>query len=101
MRGFIEIVRDGVAERIRVRPAHAVRLARCNAVSGFSFFLGGALFTLGAVLSQLGSAGETTVDWTFMKMMRSVVRGSFRRPSRCWASSTLRSVAYASATIKI
>ena len=65
-RGFIEIVRDGVAERIRVRPAHAVRLARCNAVSGFSFFLGGALFTLGAVLSQLASAGETTVDWTFL-----------------------------------
>lgn len=65
-RGFIEIVRDGVAERIRVRPAHAVRLARCNAVSGVSFFLGGALFTIGAVLSQLSSAGPTTIDWTFL-----------------------------------
>ena len=54
-RGFIEIVRDGVVQRIRVRPAHAVRLARCNAVSGVSFFLGGALFTIGAVLSQLSS----------------------------------------------
>ncbi len=65
-RGFIEVLRAGVLERIRVRPGHAVRLARCNAVSGFSFFLGGALFTLGAVLSQLTAAGETTINSTFL-----------------------------------
>ncbi len=65
-RGFIELVRAGVVERIRVRPAHAVRLARCNAVSGLSFFLGGALFTLGAVLSQLSAASPTAINWTFL-----------------------------------
>lgn len=65
-RGFVEILRNGVAERIRVRPAHAVRLGRCNTVSGVSFILGGALFTLGAMLSQLSVAGLTTVDWTFL-----------------------------------
>jgi hypothetical protein len=64
--GFIQVLRDGVLERIRVRPAHAIRLARCNAVSGISFFLGGALFTLGALLSQLSAAGATTIDWTFL-----------------------------------
>ncbi len=65
-RGFIQVLRDGVLERIRVRPAHAIRLARCNTVSGISFFLGGALFALGALLSQLSAAGATTVNWTFL-----------------------------------
>jgi len=65
-RGFIEVIRDGVVERIRTRPARAVRLGRCNAVSGLSFFLGGALFTLGALLSQYDAAGPSTIDWTFL-----------------------------------
>ena len=33
-------------------PRVAIRLGRCNTVSGISFFLGGALFTLGAVLER-------------------------------------------------
>lgn len=65
-RGFIEVIRDGVVERIRARPAQAVRLGRCNAVSGVSFFLGGALFTLGALLSQLDAATPSTINWTFL-----------------------------------
>ena len=64
--GFIELVRAGVVERITVRPAHAIRLARCNTVSGLSFFLGGALFTLGALLGQLSDAGLTAINWTFL-----------------------------------
>jgi hypothetical protein len=65
-RGFIEVLRDGVIERIRTRPAHAIRLGRCNTVSGISFFLGGGLFTLGAVLSQLDAASASTINWTFL-----------------------------------
>jgi hypothetical protein len=65
-RGFIEVLRDGVIERIRARPAHAIRLGRCNTVSGISFFLGGGLFTLGAVLSQLDAATPSTINWTFL-----------------------------------
>jgi hypothetical protein len=65
-RGFIEVLRDGVVERIRARPAHAIRLGRCNTVSGISFFLGGGLFTLGAVLSQLDAATPSTINWTFL-----------------------------------
>ena len=65
-RGFIQVLRDGVVERIRARPAHAIRLARCNAVSGFSFFLGGALFTLGAILSAQDVASILTIDITFL-----------------------------------
>jgi hypothetical protein len=65
-RGFIEVLRDGVVQRIRARPAHAIRLGRCNTVSGMSFFLGGGLFTLGAVLSQLDAATPSTINWTFL-----------------------------------
>jgi len=65
-RGFIEVLRDGVVQRIRTRPAHAIRLGRCNTVSGISFFLGGGLFTLGAVLSQLDAATPSTINWTFL-----------------------------------
>ena len=65
-RGFIEIVRDGVVERIHARPAVAVRLGRCNTVSGISFFIGGALFTLGALLAERGRTSVLTVDWTFL-----------------------------------
>jgi hypothetical protein len=65
-RGFIEVLRDGIVERIRTRPAVAIRLGRCNTVSGISFFLGGGFFTLGAVLSQLGTTPSGTLDWTFL-----------------------------------
>jgi hypothetical protein len=41
-------------------------LGRCNTVSGISFFLGGGLFTLGAVLSQLDAATPSTINWTFL-----------------------------------
>ena len=65
-RGFIEIVRDGVVERILARPAVAIRLRRCNDLSGLSFFLGGALFTLGALMSQYSMASLAVIDWTFL-----------------------------------
>lgn len=65
-RGFIEVLEDGVVQRIRARPAVAVRLGRCNTVSGMSFFLGGGLFTLGAVLSQLAQTAPTTLNWIFL-----------------------------------
>jgi hypothetical protein len=65
-RGFIEVLRDGIVERIRARPAVAIRLGRCNTVSGISFFLGGGLFTLGAVLSQVGTTPAETLDWIFL-----------------------------------
>ena len=55
-RGFIEVVRDGIVRRIMARPAVVVRLRRCNDLSGVSFFLGGALFTLGALLAQYDGA---------------------------------------------
>ena len=54
------------SQRIRARPARAIRLGRCNTVSGISFFLGGGLFTLGAVLSQLDAATPSTINWTFL-----------------------------------
>ena len=65
-RGFIEVVRDGIVQRIVARPAVAVRLRRCNDLSGLSFFLGGALFTLGALLAQYDAASTPTIDWTFL-----------------------------------
>ncbi|MCE0765173.1 hypothetical protein LWC35_20040 [Pseudonocardia kujensis] len=65
-RGFIEVVRDGTVTRILARPAVAVRLRRCNDLSGVSFFLGGALFTLGALLAQYGGAPLSALDWTFL-----------------------------------
>jgi hypothetical protein len=65
-RGFIEVVRDGIVQRITARPAVAVRLRRCNDLSGLSFFLGGGLFTLGALLAQYDVASPTTIDWTFL-----------------------------------
>lgn len=65
-RGFIEVIRDGVVERIGARPAVATRLRRCNDLSGLSFFLGGGLFTLGALMSQYSMASSTTIDWTFL-----------------------------------
>jgi hypothetical protein len=65
-RGFIEVVRDGIVRRIMARPAVVVRLRRCNDLSGVSFFLGGALFTLGALLAQYDGAPLPTIDWLFL-----------------------------------
>lgn len=65
-RGFVEVIRNGIVERITARPAVAVRLRRCNNLSGLSFFLGGALFTLGALLAQYEAASLSTIDWTFL-----------------------------------
>ena len=64
--GFVEVLRDGIVEHIRSRPAVAIRLGRCNTVSGLSFFLGSGLFTLGAVLSQLGTTPPDTLNWIFL-----------------------------------
>jgi hypothetical protein len=65
-RGFIEVVRDGIVRRIMARPAVVVRLRRCNDLSGVSFFLGGALFALGALLAQYDGAPLPTIDWLFL-----------------------------------
>lgn len=65
-RGFVEVLRDGIVHRIRTRPAVAIRLGRCNTVSGLSFFLGGGLFTLAAVLSEVGSTPALTLNWIFL-----------------------------------
>ena len=66
-RGYIEVALDGaVVQRIRTRPATAIRLIRVNAVAGLSFAIGGALFTLGAVLAQLSAAPITTIDVVFL-----------------------------------
>ncbi|MGE0297412.1 hypothetical protein [Pseudonocardia sp.] len=65
-RGVIEVVRNGIVERIMARPAVAVRLRRCNDLSGVSFFLGGLLFTVGALLAQYEAAPVLTIDWTFL-----------------------------------
>ncbi len=65
-RGYIEVLVDGVVHRIRARPAVAIRLIRVNAVAGLSFTIGGALFTLGAVLAQLSAASTTTIDLVFL-----------------------------------
>ncbi|HEY5881200.1 MAG TPA: hypothetical protein VIU11_19970 [Nakamurella sp.] len=65
-RGFIEVIRNGIIERIMARPAVAVRLRRCNDLSGLSFFLGGGLFTIGALMAQYEAATVATIDWTFL-----------------------------------
>ena len=65
-RGYIEVLVDGVVQRIRTRPATAIRLIRVNAVAGLSFAVGGALFTLGAMLAQWSTASATTIDLVFL-----------------------------------
>ena len=65
-RGYIEVLVDGVVHRIRTRPATAIRLIRVNAVAGVSFAIGGALFTLGAVLAQWSTAPASTIDLVFL-----------------------------------
>lgn len=65
-RGFIEVITGDVVKRIRTRPARAIRLGRFNAISGVSFFFGGAFFTLGAVLSELDVGSPVALDWTFL-----------------------------------
>lgn len=65
-RGFVEVVREGTVTRIFARPAVAVRLRRCNDISGVSFFLGGALFTVGALLAQYDGAPLPVIDRTFL-----------------------------------
>ena len=65
-RGCIEVLVGGVVHRIRTRPATAIRLIRVNAVAGVSFAIGGALFTLGAVLAQWSTAPASTIDLVFL-----------------------------------
>ncbi len=65
-RGYIEVLVDGVVQKIRTRPATAIRLIRVNAVAGVSFAIGGALFTLGAVLAQWSTASASTIDLVFL-----------------------------------
>ena len=65
-RGYIEVLVDGVVHRIRTRPATAIRLIRVNAVAGVSFAVGGALFTLGAVLAQWSMSSASTIDLVFL-----------------------------------
>ena len=55
-----------MVQRIRARPAVAIRLGRVNAVAGVSFALGGALFAVGALLAQLSSAPRRSLDVIFL-----------------------------------
>jgi hypothetical protein len=64
--GFVEVVHDGISERIHARRSVVSRLSRCNTVAGLCFFLGGGLFAVGAVLAQFELASITGIDWTFM-----------------------------------
>ena len=59
-RGFIEVLRDGIVQPDHGPAGRAVRLRRCNDFSGMSFFLGGALFTLGALLAHTAPRGLST-----------------------------------------
>src|ERR1700712_1964116 len=64
--GYIETFVGGVVRRIRVRPAVAIRLIRFNAVAAVAFIVGGALFTLGALLIQYSSATADTINIVFL-----------------------------------
>ena len=64
--GYIETFVGGVVKRIRVRPAVAVRLIRCNALAAIAFVVGGALFTVGALLAGYSSASPDTVNVVFL-----------------------------------
>jgi hypothetical protein len=47
-------------------PATARRLVRINLVAAVSFFLGGSLFALGAVLAQTGDQAARTIDTVYL-----------------------------------
>ena len=64
--GYIETFVGGVVRRIRVRPAVAIRLIRCNAVAALAFVVGGALFTIGALLIQFSTASADTINIVFL-----------------------------------
>ena len=64
--GYIVTLVDGVVRRIRVRPAVAVRLIRCNTAAALAFVVGGALFTVGALLIQFSSASPDTINLVFL-----------------------------------
>ena len=51
---------------VDAEPVTAQRLVRINAVAAVSFFLGGSLFALGALLAQLGDTSTRAVDITYL-----------------------------------
>jgi len=67
-RGLVEL-RDpsgAVIGTAHAEPATARRLVRINLVAAVSFFLGGSLFALGAVLAQTGDQAARTVDTVYL-----------------------------------
>ena len=67
-RGLVEL-RDAsgaVTGTESAEPVTARRLARINLVAAVSFFLGGSLFALGAVLAQTGDQAARTVDTVYL-----------------------------------
>ena len=67
-RGRVEL-RDASGAAIgvsRAEPVTARRLGRINIVAAVSFVIGGALFSLGALLAQIGSEAARTIDLIFL-----------------------------------
>ena len=67
-RGRIE-VRDSdgrVEGTVEAQPATARRMARVNGVAATSFFLGGSLFAIGALLAQLDVGSVRTADVVYL-----------------------------------
>jgi hypothetical protein len=58
---------DGrVTGYVVARPVTALRLVRANAVAATSFFLGGSLFSVGALLAQFGVGAVRTADVVYL-----------------------------------
>jgi hypothetical protein len=67
-RGLVEL-RDAsgaVTGTARAEPSTARRLVRINLVAAVSFFLGGSLFAVGALLAELSSDAARTIDTVYL-----------------------------------
>ena len=67
-RGLLELrdVRGAMQAAVRAELATAVRLRRLNWIASVAFTVGGALFALGAWLSQVASTGGATVSTVYL-----------------------------------
>ncbi len=67
-RGLVE-VRDAsgaLTSTVSAEPTTARRLVRINLVAATSFFLGGSLFAIGALMAQLGSQPAREIDTVYL-----------------------------------
>jgi hypothetical protein len=67
-RGRMEVrdVAGGTPSVVAADTVTAARLDRINRVAAVSFVLGGSLFSIGALMAQLGSGSARTVDVTYL-----------------------------------